>query len=167
MKIRELFSLENIVSLLVGGGLASLLCLFASRSAREAIAGDYLAITGALLGVVFAGMALVVALMNDAYMRLLDETPNGLPGFLSPFMIALGIQVLTVLLSVGYRAFAGLLVPSGIEPWLFGLVTILFVSSCLEVVVLARTVFMHARLRVKMSKVVQIEQQRGRKDAAS
>lgn len=166
LKLKDLFSFEYLSSLVLGVGIAVLLSLFSTPAEREAVAGDYLVIAAALVGVVFAGMALVVALMSDAYMRLLAESDSGVTGFLSPFMLALGLQVSSVLLSVGYRAFAGLL-PVLAEQIFFGVISVLFIASALEIVVLARNVFMHARLRVQHQRVTVLEHERIRRQKSS
>lgn len=166
LKISDLINVEYVSSLIIGGAVAVALTSLATREVRHAVAGDYLAITAALVGVVFAGMALVVALMSDSYLRLLDESPTGLPGFLGPFMIALGLQVGGVLSSVGYRAF-GPLLPEVLEPWLFGFITVLFVASALEIIVLARSVFMHARLRAALQRSARLRVEHDRSQGST
>ncbi|MCU1482932.1 MAG: hypothetical protein JWQ19_3718 [Subtercola sp.] len=166
LKLSQLLSVEYVSSLLFGVGAAILLTMFGSLDSRISVAGDFLTIAPALVGVVFAGMALVVALMSDAYMRLLAESESGITGFLSPFMIALGIQVSTVVGAVGYRAFAPFM-SSETEPWVFGALCVIFIASCLELVVLARNVFMHARLRTRLQEATVSEFQRVRQSKAS
>lgn len=160
LRLSDVVSVENVSSLVLGGAGALVLVLNTSSATRHGVAGDYLAIAAALVGVVFAGLALVVALLSESYMKLLAESTSGVTGFLSPFMIAIGLQVGSLLISVAYRALGELPAFVPVEPWFFGAATVLFVTSCLEVIVLARNVFMHARLRVKQQTVTLLEQQR-------
>src|SRR5271165_5823356 len=106
MQLSDLLAPEVIFGVLIGVGLAVTLDRAGSRAARAAVAGDYLAIAGALLGIVFAAFALVIALMSDEYLRWLDDTESGVLGFLSPFMVSVGLQVGALIGSVLYRSIA-------------------------------------------------------------
>ncbi|MCK8645642.1 hypothetical protein [Mycobacterium colombiense] len=128
-------------------------------SARISIAGDVLSLTSALLGVVFAALALVVALLSETYLRMLNETRDGILAFLSPFMLALGIQVTAVVGAVLYRAFAPLL-GHGLEIWLFGTLMVLFLMGVLQIVPLGRSVIMHGLARARLREVTDISTER-------
>ncbi|ORV21101.1 hypothetical protein AWB98_02125 [Mycolicibacterium conceptionense] len=128
---------------------------------RTAIAGDILSLTSALLGVVFAALALVVALLSESYLRLLNHDRDGVLLFLSPFMLAIGIQVSAVIGAVLYRAFASLM-PHGLEIWIFGALVVLFLMGALAVVALARSVIMHGLARARLQEVTDINGQQGR-----
>lgn len=156
--LRDYFSLEYIASVVIGVVGTLLLVHFVATDKRVGMAGDFLSISAALVGVVVAAMALVVSLMSDEFIRFLEgadseEKPykfsfgtSKILNFLAPFMVVIAIQIATVLSTVFYRAFASI-VPSIWEHWIFGLVLVFFVLSCLEVITLARSIFMFALLR--------------------
>ncbi|HUW87065.1 MAG TPA: hypothetical protein VMW30_01610 [Candidatus Paceibacterota bacterium] len=162
LKLSELFSFEFLSSALLATIATVFLVRLVNVSERVSISGDFLSISAALLGVVAASMALVVALISESYMRLLAASNSGVLGFLSPFVIAIGIQLTTVIGAVGYRAFAEL-VPPKLEHWLFGILCALFLDSCFEVVTLARSILMHALLRAGQLEVTDLEVQRIKK----
>lgn len=165
LRLRDLAAPEFAWGLALGGGAAWYMVRFHDLDARVALAGDYLSITPALLGVVFAGFALVIALMSDAYIRLLQSTSGGALGFLRPFIIATGIQVGTLIGAVWYRAMASDLVP-GAEPWVFAAVSILFAVSALDVVALARSVLMHGIARAAHLEIDDLSQKRERRSTS-
>ena len=138
------------------------------HAARIAFAGDILSLTAALVGVVFAALALVVALLSESYLRLLnsEDGEQGLLAFLSPFMLVIGMQVTTVVGAVAYRAFASL-VPKGLEPWLFGALAALFLMSALEIVALARSVVMHGLARAKLREITDLAEARENRRSGS
>jgi len=162
LKLSELFSVENISSVLLGAGLAWFLVVNASLEDRVRVAGLYLSVVAALVGIVFAGLALVASLLSEAYMALLRSGDTGVLGFFRPFMLAIGVQVATVLLSLTYCAVAKLISQS-LEPWVFGVSSALFFSSCLEIVVLTRSVLMHTLLRSRLNQVVELHGERKRR----
>jgi len=149
----------------VGGGVG--LLLITERTARVTTASDFLAIIGALLGVVFAAFALVISLFSDSYLKWLNKAPQGVRGFLAPFMFTIGLQVGTILLVVGYRATA-LEVPPKVEKpaWVF--LCFAFTYSMLNIVALARAVLGHGITRARAAEIgepdspVRPFQQRGR-----
>lgn len=160
LRIRDVFSVESVASLVLGVGLAWLLATYSGLDDRVAVATSYVAVAAALSAIVFAGLALVASLLSDTYLRLLDSGEAGVLGFFRPFLIAIGVQIATVIGSLIYSATADL-IPAVVEPWLFGALSVLFFASCLEVVVLTRSVLMHALLRSKFAAVVQTEKDRG------
>lgn len=154
LRLTDVFSLETVASLFMGVGLAWLLWQYRLLDDRVSVAGLYVAVAAALVAIVFAGLALVASLLSDSYLRLLDSTETGVLGFFRPFLIAVGVQITTVVGSLLYVAL-GPLAPAIIEPWLFGAVSVLFFASCFEVVVLTRSVLMHALLRSKFAKTIE------------
>jgi MFS family permease len=161
MHLSDLVTVEVVSGLLIGAGLGAALDNVATRSARGAVAGDYLAIAGALLGIVFAGFALVIALMSDDYIRWLQDTDSGVAGFLSPFMVSVGLQIATLIGAVVYRAIADQL-PRTAELWFFGIVSVLFFTAALDVITLARSVLLHGVARARGLKVRELEAARKR-----
>lgn len=149
LSLKKLFwSPEFIGAAIVGGGGAFALLQVTRLPERVAIAGDALVLTGALLGIVFAGFALVVSLLSDSYLRWLDETEAGVEGFFAPFIVAIGMQVAVVLAALAYRAAATHLAKE-MERWTFGVIAFLFVFSALDVVALGRDVFAHGVARAR------------------
>lgn len=159
LRLSDVFSMETIASVVLGASLAFGLFAMGTLRDRVEIAGLYVGVAGALVAIVFAGVALVTSLLSDSYLRLLQASDSGVLGFLRPFMLAVGVQIATVLGAVGYAAMARF-IPEAWEPWVFGVLSILFVASCLEVVVLMRSVFMHALLRTRFAQVLENERNR-------
>lgn len=158
----------------VGGGIilgvaGSLWMLHhATLADRMDLVASYTFIVGALLGIVFAALALVVALFTNEYLRFLDAdgSGEGVIEFLSPFMFAIGVQVAVLLGSVGYGAAASALSHDA-EAWVFGVLTTLFVIAAMDVVALARSVVMHgvARSRINARDVAALEDKRNQRRA--
>lgn len=161
MRLSDLKSPEIVWGLGLGAGLAVVLDLLDKLPGRVGVVGDYLVISGALLGIVFAGFALVIALMSDQYIRWLEETDSGVLGFLRPFIVSVGFQVGALLGAVLYRAVAGNL-PHSAEQWAFGVVSVFFFIAVLDVVALARSVLMHGVARARGLKVQDLESARKR-----
>lgn len=162
LKVRDVFSVETFTACVLGAGLALALYYLGDLDARTDLSGQFLAIVAALVGIVFAGFALVAALMSESYLRLLRSGDAGVLAFFRPFILAIGLQVATILLSVGYGALAKHL-PSEVEPWAFGVICVLFFASCLEVVVLCRSIMMHVELRSRLNELTDLEVERERK----
>jgi hypothetical protein len=131
---------------------------FTSVPDRQAIAGDYLVLLGPFVGLVLAGLAIVIALLSDRYLRLLNEAPEGVLVFLRPFIIAVGIQVGALLGAVAYRAGAAELSLRW-EQVLFCAVSFLFVFGSLEVLAVTRNLLAHALLRAEQVKTEDLEAQ--------
>jgi MFS family permease len=161
MQLRDLMAPEVVFGVLIGVGLSVALNFLASRAARAGVVGDYLPIAGALLGIVFAGFALVIALLSDDYLRWLEKTEAGVIGFLSPFMVSIGLQVATLIGAVIYLAIADHL-PRTAAEWFFGVVSVLFFTAALDVVALARSVLMHGVARARRLQVTEVGTGRGR-----
>lgn len=147
---------EGSAALILGIGAALALLSTTDAPDRVEVAGDHLVIAAPLLGIVFAAAALVIALFNDEYWRVLNANPDGVAGFLRPFMLAIGAQVGTVLLAVAYRAGAEHL-DSRVEVGAFVVLSVLFVFATLDVVALGRTILRHGHTRAKAVEVRDLE----------
>jgi len=143
------------VILAIGGGVW--LLTTTSRVERHQIAGDFLLVLGPFIGLVLAGLTLVITLMSDDYMRVLRDPPDGVVAFLRPFMIAIGIQVGTLIGAVAYRAAADEL-PLRAEQVVFVALSFLFVFGVLEVVAITRNLLAHALLRSQQAATDDAEQ---------
>jgi hypothetical protein len=155
LDLKQMATVELGGALVVGTAAGIYLVRHTHLQERVAIAGDILSLTSALLGVVFAALALVVGLLSETYLRLLNQERDGILAFLSPFMLATGIQVTAVIGAVFYRAFASL-IPHGLEIWLFGGLMVAFLMGALAVVALARSVIMHGLARARLQEVTDI-----------
>ncbi len=138
---------EVVFGLVLGVGGAIAAIDVTEPHAREAAAAQALALGGVLLAVTFAALALVVAIPSGEYLRALGETGDkGMQEFLDPFLIAVGAQILLVLLSIGYRIFC-----SHLSPWIehtaFGAIGFLLVFALLDVAGLARQLVFHGIAR--------------------
>lgn len=162
LRLRDLVTIESAASVALGAALGWSLFQFGDIADRERSAGLFVGVVAALVGIVFAGVALVTSLLSDSYLRLLKASDDGVLGFLRPFMIAVGVQVSTVVGAVLYSAL-GRVIPSEAEPWLFGVLSVFFFASCFEIVVLTRSVFMHAQLRARFAEVLELDSERERK----
>lgn len=156
LRLSDVFTVETAASVILGGGFAWLMVSFSNLPARQDTATLYVGVVAALVAIVFAGVALVASLLSDAYLRLLKSAENGVLAFFRPFIIAVGLQVATVLTSLAYSRL-GQAMPAVVEPWAFGIVSVLFVASCLEIVVLTRSILMHALLRSRFADSVETE----------
>ena len=161
MRLSDLTAPEVVFGAVIGVALAVSLDLAGKLPERIAVAGDFLAIAGALLGIVFAGFALVITLMTDDYLRWLDETESGIVGFLSPFMVSVGLQVGALLGAVLYRATVSHLPPLA-GKWCFGIISVLFFTAALDIVALARSVLMHGVARARGLKISDLQSARER-----
>jgi hypothetical protein len=149
-KLSQLVWPEGVAAALVGLGGGVLLLNSTTSVERVAIVGDCLAILGVLLGVVFAAFALMIAFFSDEYLRTLDRgVQGGAIAFIRPFLIAVGLQVTAVFLTIGYRAAATDL-DSRVEVGWFLVWAFLFAFVLVDVVALARAIAMHALTRARM-----------------
>lgn len=168
LRLTDIVTVEFWSALAVGGGFSLWLISAGTTEIRGGIATNYLVVIAALLGIVFAGLALVVSLLSSDYLRLLQSSDSGILGFFRPFVIAIGLQILAILTTVFYVAVTQILRADpenlflDIEPWLFGTISVLFVGSCLELVVLTRSVLLHAKLRAQASELVELVAERER-----
>ena len=146
LKIRDILWPEGTLALVVGVGGTLALHHFVSLSVRISTVGDSLAMIGTLLGVVFAAFALLIALFSDAYVNLLQKAEGGIKSFLRPFIVAVGLQVTTLIVAIAYRAVAQR-VPRTTEFILFVVWGFLFIYVLTDIVALTRNVMMHGLTR--------------------
>jgi hypothetical protein len=159
LRLSDLAAPEVWIGVL-GGTLGGILLVrFAERADRIAIAEDYLTLAGALVGVVFAGFALVVGLLSNEYLRWLQTNRDGVKGFLSPFLVSVGLQVGSLILVIVYRAMAPQ-VSSGWEKGTFIALSALFLLAVLDIVVLAHSVLMHGVARARALAVDDLQAKR-------
>jgi hypothetical protein len=124
---------------------------------RVAIAGDFLTLISAILGLLLAAFALVVAFFSESYTMLLQRNnPNGVRAFFSTFMVNIGVDVGVVLATIGYRAAATHL-PSPVEKTAFVVLSALFVYALLNVVAVTRNVMAHGVTRAELIEIEQME----------
>jgi hypothetical protein len=140
---------EGVLALIVGVGGGAALVRWTGLAERIATVGDALGVLGVLLGVVFAAFALLIALFSDEYVQLLSKANDGVIAFLRPFMIAIGTQVLTIFVTIGYRATARHLPPT-VEHAAFVVWAFLFSYVLFDVVALTRSVMLHGLHRADL-----------------
>ena len=145
---------EGASALLVGGGGAIALLQVSSLRTRLEVAADALVVLAPLLGVVVAGLTLVIVVSSDNYLRLLAKTNKDPIAFYRPFMVAIGIEIWTMLTIITYRAIA-MKVASALEHYLFALVCVSFVFALLDIIAIARNVLMHTLVR---SRILEIDE---------
>ena len=145
---------EGVGGLVFGGGGAIALIQVSSLKARLEVAADALVVLAPLLGVVLAGLTLVIAVSSDDYLRLLARTKKDPLAFYRPFIIAIGVEIWTMLLIIGYRAVAEDM-PNTWENWGFGIVCFFIVFALLDILAIARNVLMHTLIRSKAIKMDQ------------
>ena len=150
--IKSILWPEGTLALLLGLLGSSIAIEHISLYLRLQVASDALRVLSSLLGMVLAGLMLVITISNDDYMRLLNRSSVGVVGFYRPFILAIGVQISTILLLISYRAMARDVEPS-IEEWTFRIVTIMFIFSLLDLVALARNLLMHAITRGMQSDI--------------
>lgn len=165
LRLSDLVTVEGFASVILGIGLTVLMGVFGTLPMRVDLAGTYVSVAAALVAIVFAGLALVASLLSETYLRLLRAGDSGILGFFRPFMLAIGIQVATIITAVVFNAL-GSRIPGTWELVAFGAVSVLFFSSCFEIVVLTRSVLMHALLRSRLGEVTDFEAERTRKRRA-
>ena len=103
LKVRSLIWPEGSFALLIGvGGSIWVICNSPATS-RVSASSSMLAVSGALLAVVFTALALVVSLPLGSYLRMLGQTSGGMKQFLDPFLTAVGTQITVILLALAYR----------------------------------------------------------------
>ena len=146
-KLSEAVWPEGALALVLGVGGAIVVIANTTPAERSTAVGSVIVLGGAFLAVVFAALAIVVAIPSDSYLRTLDQTPGGgVRRFLDPFLIAVGTQITLILLAVGYQLLASH-VDKRIEHVAFGAVGFLFVFGVLDLAALARALVRHGIMR--------------------
>jgi small-conductance mechanosensitive channel len=160
-KIKHLLWPEGIPAAVIGGGGAVLVARGTDVNARHDAAGTVLPLAGGLLAVVFAALAIVVAIPTSRYLAMLYQTPNGgLKRFLDPFLFAVGTQIAIVLLALGYTLGAGA-VSWQLEHAAFYVLGFLFVYGLLDIAGLARSLVRHGINRAKDAMHEAVEEESG------
>ena len=147
---RSLLWPEGFWALVVGGAGGVVLTRCSTLKVRLDVAADGLVVLAPLLGVVLAALTLVIVISSDEYTRFLGKASEGILGFYRPFIIAIGLEIWTILTIIGYRAVAQEL-PSIWERLVFCAMCILIVFTLLDILAIARNVLMHALTRSKLN----------------
>lgn len=141
--VREFLWPEGVLGVLIGAGGAVLIVRGTSAADRVGVMSDVLALSGALLAVVFTALALVISIPSVSYIRRMAETPGGgMIRFLDPFLVAVGTQASILLGSFAYKLGAGH-VSWQLEHAAFYTLSFLVVFGLLDVVALARSLVRH------------------------
>ena len=148
-RIRALVWPEGVVAAVLGFGGSELLVRYGDLELRRSIAADALVVLAPLLGVVLAALTIVIAVSSDDYVRLLSKAEDGVKAFYRPFIVAIGLEISAILLVIGYRASAELLI-SPAESWVFRLSCFLVVFAIVDVLAVGRNVVMHALTRARL-----------------
>lgn len=156
LRLGELWP-EGLLAAAISAGISVGLLWRGDEAARYVTSGDYLLISGALVGVVIAGFALVVSLMSDKYAVWLDGQGDGVRAFLQPFMVGVGLQIGALLAAVVYRALASLL-PRHAEEAGFIIASFLFCYAALDVVALGRNVMAHGLTKAEAATIAALEE---------
>lgn len=141
---------EGVLALVIGGGGGTCLVLWGSVEERGAVISEGLTIAGVLLGIVFAAFSLLFALFSDDYLRLLAKIEGGIATFTRPFILALGFQVMSIFLAIGYNG-AVSHVSSLISKIVFIFWSFVFAYSLVDVVALGRNVALHGIRRANLA----------------
>jgi hypothetical protein len=147
---------EGWFALLIGVGGGLVLVHVTATADRISIAGDFLSLISAFIGVVLAAFALVVAFLSDSYTIQLQKNPKGVRAFFAPFMINIGVDVGLLIGTVAYRASAAH-VPDKIEKTFFIIIATLFIYAALNITALARAVMAHGVTRAELIEMDQLE----------
>ncbi len=149
LKLRELAWPEGLVALAIGGGGGAYIVHATPLTARTPLALPVAGLGGAFLAVVFTALAIVVSLPSSSYLRMLADTPNGgMWRFLSPFLLAIGEQIMVILLALSYAGLA-----TSVRPHFenVGFVAMSFVLTfgVLDIAALGRSLIKHGILRAE------------------
>lgn len=140
---------EGIVALALGGGGAATLVGIGSVDESIQVAGALLTVAIALIAVTFAAFAILIAYLSDQYMLLLDRASSkGFPAFLQPFMVAVTIQSMVIVIALGYQAFARHL-PLWPQRVTFVVLGTLAIYAVVDVIAISRELSMHALTRLR------------------
>ena len=113
-----------------------------AASIHAEVAGDFLQISGALLGVVIAGFAIVASLLGERYSRLLRQIGKTSLHVLGHFMVVTGLLVVSIVSTIVYRAGSEVLfqVKPGVEQTALGVVFFIFLWSLFASLQLAKLI---------------------------
>ncbi|GAB2443285.1 hypothetical protein GCM10027187_02360 [Streptosporangium sandarakinum] len=156
MPAGQLIGIEGIFALILGGLGCGLLIPSTKIADRVVIAGDFLTLIGALLGVMVAAFALVITLFSDSYLLQLKTHPSGVRIFLAPFVVNIGFNVGAVIGAVAYRSTASHL-PATLEQSFFVAIGTMFVFVLLKIVAISRNVLAHGVTRAEVAEIEQMQ----------
>jgi ABC-type Fe3+-siderophore transport system permease subunit len=146
-RFREVIWPELFFALLLGAGGAVAVIQSTRLTERTSAVADLLGVSAALLAVVFAALAIVVALPASRYLAVLGETEDGgMRVFLEPYLVAAGTQIAIILVALAYRMLATH-VPAAVEHGAFYALGFLFVFGLLDIANLARQLVRHGIFR--------------------
>lgn len=147
--LRSFMLPEGLIALLMAGLATGLMCSLAAVSDRMDLALSALRIVAPLLGVVLAALTFVISFASDDYLRNLKSKSGGVLAFYRPFVFALGIEIIALILIIVYRALATHVIV-GVECLVFAVMCFFVAYSVFNVLAVARNVVMHALLRAEL-----------------
>ncbi|MGJ3403224.1 hypothetical protein [Glutamicibacter sp. Je.9.36] len=154
LKFKDVFaSSEFLVGVPVGILLASAQTAWGTTELRVSTTTAFVSIITALLGIIFAGFAMVVAFLSPKYLSFLDQSEEGVKKFFRPFMIAIGMQCILLFLAVFHMSL-GASLDWVTELVLFWVTSISFAWNVIDVVALARSVMMQATVRARHDRII-------------
>lgn len=145
LRLDEILWPEGLPALIFGAGGAVLLVRASSVSERVGQMDSIVQLGAALLAVVFTALAIMVALPSGRYLQALqndDPESDGMQRFLEPFLLALGVQLLVVVIALAYALGADAVSPP-MEHAAFYVLGFLVVYGLLDVSALARSIVRH------------------------
>lgn len=155
---RDVFLQVDFVAAVVAGVLVAIVPgehLVADRFSQ--VLATEAGIGAGLLGLVLAGLALVISFLNDEIMLVLDSEGDGLAEDIWPFSFTAALSAACTIVAVIALAIAS----NTDERWMragLGVSTFLFVWTLFSVLALIRSVHEYGRVRVEHAK--------GRRDSA-
>lgn len=144
---------EFMIGVPIGLTLTAAQIAWGDTGMRVATSTAFISIASALLGVVFAGFAMVVAFLSPDYQHFLQQSKGGLKKFFQPFIVSIGMQCMSLLVSVFHLSLAAKMDFIS-EQVLFGIAAVLFCWNLLDIVALARNVLINATARARHDAIV-------------
>lgn len=155
-KLKDLFYPEGLVACIVGGAGSVYVHHVTSCSERTMIVADTISVIGIFLGATLVIFALFI-MFSDKYWYTIIDSGVHMSVFMRPFIVAMGIQASTLLLSVTYRS-VGTHVSGALEHIMFVIWAFLFVYVVADLVAMGRNLFAHGLTREKMLEIENIKQ---------
>jgi hypothetical protein len=175
-QLKDVLWPEGLPALLIGLGGSIMVVRATKLTVRLSAVGSLVGLSAALLAVVFAALAILVALPASRYLSALaatkpDESPSGFQRFLNPYLVAVGTQVTILLLAVAYGLVARR-IPADVEHVAFYVIGFFFVYGLLDIAGLARSLVRHGVFRSEESATADepsgdVRRLRDRRDSAA